>query len=67
MWYNTEIVLYTLHNVMASFTCDIFSVLPPLVEALINHSETCLLHSAFHSLSEIPEVCLCKALQYYLM
>ncbi|XP_060083661.1 nucleolar protein 11-like [Ylistrum balloti] len=42
------------------------SVMPKLVEALIQHGEICLLHTFLQSVSEVPEVCLCKALQYYI-
>lgn len=42
------------------------SVMPKLVEALIQHGEACLLYTFLQSVSEVPEVCLCKALQYYI-
>ncbi|OWF37805.1 nucleolar protein 11-like [Mizuhopecten yessoensis] len=42
------------------------SVMPKLVDALIQHGEISLLHNFLQKVTDVPEVCLCKALQYYI-
>ncbi|XP_033755489.1 nucleolar protein 11-like [Pecten maximus] len=42
------------------------SLMSKVVDALIQHDEVSLLHTFLQSVSEVPEACLCKALQYYI-